>query len=305
MDRYFHFHVTALKTSESERETRRLRGDNELEYSRLLATIEEISDRKKLLIGLQANLQALKDTRDQLVDAEKLSAVGKLAAGVAHEMNNPLTAVLTYSSLLIDKIQTLPEDLLERLPRFEERLKRMKEAATVCKSIADNLLSFSRQSREERIAISIAECIRLTQGLIHMQLTSNQVSLEMDLPDPAPRVLTNPAELQQVFTNLIVNAIHAIGSGGKIILKAREQGDRCIVEVTDNGPGIPPEIQQKIFDPFFTTKPLGEGTGLGLSIVYGIIQNLSGTIEIDSVMGEGTTFRISLPRLSDKDGTHE
>jgi len=300
-ERHFHFHIKGLKISTSEFEAHHAPGDEGNSQARFLVTIEEISDRVKLLHGLQANLRVLKDTRDQLVDAEKLSAVGKLAAGVAHEMNNPLTAVLTYSSLLIDKLRAMPEDLQERLPRFEERLVRMKEAATVCKSIADNLLSFSRQSREEKIAVSIAETLRLTQGLIHMHLTKSQVQLEIDMPAPPPRVLTNPAELQQVFTNLIVNAIQAIGSGGKIVVKGREQDGRCLIEVSDNGPGIPAEIQQKIFDPFFTTKPLGEGTGLGLSIVYGIIQNLSGTIEIDSTMGVGTTFRISLPLLIEKD----
>lgn len=297
--RWFHIQARYLRMGEVEQAF--ALGQNDEELASILLVIEDITDRKQLLVDLENNLIALQEARDQLVQAEKLSALGKLAAGVAHEMNNPLSAVLTYANLLETKIKKLPPEIQEHLTGFDDRLSKMQFAAQRCKDIADNLLSFSRESSESKTKVQLIHCLNSTLELIHTSLVEKQIHLRLQIPENLPPLFGNSSQLQQVFTNLILNSIQAMEAGGSIEIQAihKPGEEMCSILVKDSGPGVPEHIQSKIFDPFFTTKGLSQGTGLGLSITYGIVQDHGGFInllESDCDSTEtGASFLIQLP----------
>ena len=244
---------------------------------------------------LEAAYKELRETQAKLIQEGKMSAVGKLAAGVAHEMNNPLTGVLTYAVLLKEELENAPEEIRSQLPEFPEQLDLIKLSAQRCKSIADNLLNFSRQSEPEMTLVNLSDVISGTFELIGTQIRHKGIKLTRDIPEGLPAIRGNANQLQQVFTNIVLNAIHVMDSGGKITVCAKRDGPECEVAISDTGSGIPKEHLDKIFEPFFTTKAIGKGTGLGLSIVYGIVQNHGGEITVDSVLGKGTTFNLRFP----------
>lgn len=252
------------------------------------------TERKKAA-QLEAAYKELRETQAKLIQAGKMSAVGKLAAGVAHEMNNPLTGVLTYAVLLKEELENAPEEIRSQLPEFSEQLDLIKLSAQRCKSIADNLLNFSRQSEPEMTLVNLSDVISRTFELIGAQIRHKGIKLTRDIPEGLPAIRGNANQLQQVFTNIVLNAIHVMDSGGKITVCAKRDVPECEVAISDTGPGIPKEHLDKIFEPFFTTKAIGKGTGLGLSIVYGIVQNHGGEITVDSVLGKGTTFNLRFP----------
>src|SRR2546427_6938096 len=227
---------------------------------------------------------------EQLQQREKLSSIGLLAAGVAHEVNTPLTGVSSYTQMLLNM---LPENdpkhaLLQKVHRQADR-------AT---EIVNNLLNFSRTgSAAEFNGIDIHRVLDDTLQLLEPQLRRSQIEIIREYADNLPRVHGNSVKLQQVFTNLILNARDSIANGqGRIVLATRNgEEDLLTVEVADNGIGIDADDVAKIYDPFFTTKGVGRGTGLGLAVTYGIVQEHSGHISVSSTPGLGTTFRITLP----------
>ena len=226
---------------------------------------------------------------EQLQQREKLSSIGLLAAGVAHEVNTPLTGVSSYTQMLLGMLpETDPKHAL---------LKKIDRQADRAVNIVNNLLNFSRTgSATEFVDLNVNRVLDDTIQLIEPQLHRNQIELQRDYDTDAPLVIGNPGKLQQVFTNLLLNARDAIPDGGRITLKTSvSEDDSLVVEVSDTGIGIAPENVAKIYDPFYTTKGVGRGTGLGLAVTYGIIQEHSGHISVDSVPGRGTTFRITLP----------
>jgi PAS domain S-box-containing protein len=239
-----------------------------------IIVLEDISSRLKL--------------EEQLQQREKLSSIGLLAAGVAHEVNTPLTGVSSYTQMLLGM---LSEDdpkhaLLEKVHKQTER----------ASNIVNNLLNFSRAGNsEEFIELDLNRILEDTLQLLEVQLRRSQVELEKDYTPQLPATFGNAGKLQQVFTNLILNARDAMPEGGKIILSTRMTGDGVEIQITDNGEGIAPENLTKIYDPFFTTKEVGKGTGLGLAVSYGIVQEHSGEIKVESRLGEGTTFRLIFP----------
>ena len=226
---------------------------------------------------------------EQLQQREKLSSIGLLAAGVAHEINTPLTGVSSYTQMLLGMLaDTDPKHALL------QKIRRQTDRAT---GIVNNLLNFSRTGGVTDFAeVDLNRVLDDTLQLLEPQLRHSRIELEREYARDLPRVHGNPGKLQQVFTNLLLNARDAIPDGGRVTLRtAADERDSVTVEVADTGIGIAPENVARIYDPFFTTKGVGRGTGLGLAVSYGIVQEHSGHISVESEPGRGTTFRITLP----------
>jgi len=227
---------------------------------------------------------------EQLQQREKLSSIGLLAAGVAHEVNTPLTGVSSYTQMLLNM---LPEN--DPKHALLEKVRRQADRAT---DIVNNLLNFSRTGgAAEFSSVDVHRVLDDTLQLLEPQLRRSQIEIIRDYGGELPQVHANAVKLQQVFTNLILNARDSIANGDGRITLATRNGDEGLltVEVADNGVGIAPDDVAKIYDPFFTTKGVGRGTGLGLAVTYGIVQEHSGHISVSSTPGTGTTFRITLP----------
>jgi PAS domain S-box-containing protein len=226
---------------------------------------------------------------EQLQQREKLSSIGLLAAGVAHEVNTPLTGVSSYTQMLLGMLpETDPKHAL---------LQKVRRQADRASDIVNNLLNFSRTgSATQFTEVDVHRVLDDTLQLLETQLRRNQIEVERYYDPNLPKTFGNAGKLQQVFTNLILNARDAIPEGGRITLfTASTDKETIIVEVADTGIGIAPENVAKIYDPFYTTKGVGRGTGLGLAVTYGIVQEHSGHISVESTPGRGTTFRITLP----------
>jgi two-component system NtrC family sensor kinase len=226
----------------------------------------------------------------RLVQADKLSSIGLLAAGVAHEVNTPLAVISTYAQMLAKQIsgdeQKAP--LLEKIARQTFR----------ASEIVNSLLNFSRTSPTEFVSLDLNKVVRETLALVEHQMTKTGVTATLALADNLPRIKGNPGKLQQVFLNLFLNARDAMERGGVLALKTSSLDGRVLITVADSGAGIARENLAKIFDPFFTTKGAKKGTGLGLSISYGIVREHGGDIEVQSEIGAGTRFELSFPQVS-------
>lgn len=271
----------------------------------LQQTRNEIEDYNRTLEEkiIQRTLE-LEEAQAQLIQSEKMSAIGQLAAGVAHELNNPLGGILGYAQFALEKMKKRqiddPDD--KGLTSFIRYLTDIETQARRCKAIVQNLLRFSRSRRTTEFEdVDINATIEDTVTFVEHQLHMSQIELILELNDSLPIVQGSSGQLQQVFTNLIINAMHASEPQAKIHIKSRfspalgEFGGAVEVQITDQGCGIEPESIKKIFEPFFTTKEVGKGTGLGLSVSYGIIKDHGGEIKVDSVVGQGTTFTLILP----------
>lgn len=244
---------------------------------------------------IQRTLQRLKSTQDQLVQTEKLSAIGKFVAGVAHELNNPLTGVIGFSEMLQDTgINEHQQNYLNRIIDSAER----------CHKIVQSLLSFSRVRRPERTSVNINQLIEATVEIFKYELPVSNIEVTSDFASNLPALLIDPHQIQLVFLNILNNARQAIESqqtSGAIHITTELVEGHVRISFRDNGPGIPNENLSQIFDPFFTTKSVGEGTGLGLSLSYGIIREHDGTITAKNNKDKGVTFIIDLHVVSVKD----
>ena len=233
---------------------------------------------------------------NQLRQADKLSALGQMAAGVAHEINTPLTIISGYTELLLRELKALGvQGATEKLKMVSEEVDRIAE-------IVRNLLRFARPSKISSDHCSVNECVRRTLALVERQMAYRGIALEMHLCDSEPVVIADAGELEQVFLNIVLNAIQAMPSGGYLRVasstadsRSGSGGPQVSIEFQDTGCGIPGENLTRIFDPFFTTKEVGKGTGLGLSVSYGIVQKYGGSISVASKLGKGTTFIVRLP----------
>lgn len=230
------------------------------------------------------------DLERQLLQAEKLSSVGLLAAGVAHEVNTPLAVISTYAQMLAKQVNGDQQKaaILEKIAKQTFR----------ASEIVNSLLNFSRTAPREHIQVDLNRIAQETVTLVEPQLTKANVALELDLEAGLGDVKGNPGQLQQVLLNLILNARDAMKDGGMVRLRSYADGDFAVLCLSDTGEGIPPENLKRIFDPFFTTKGFGKGTGLGLSVTYGIVQEHAGTIEVDSQPGRGTEFTLRFPLVA-------
>jgi two-component system NtrC family sensor kinase len=231
----------------------------------------------------------------QLVQSEKMAAVGTLAGGVAHEVNNPLGAILAFSQL---GLQDSDEGTT-----IHEFFREIEDSALRCKRIVESLLNFSRISRGERVAVNLQEIADRALFLCNRRFQQRNVGVTSEYGDDVSTVIGDPNQLQQVILNLLNNAADACSSGGMVTIRTGEVAHHSMyLEVSDDGEGIDATHLEKVFEPFFTTKPEGEGTGLGLSISYGIIEDHGGTITIGSDTGVGTTFKIVFPLPSAQGG---
>ena len=226
---------------------------------------------------------------DQLMQAEKLSSIGLLAAGVAHEVNTPLAVIASQAQMLLRQV---PPDNAQAAT-----LEKIVKQAFRASEIVNHLLKFSRVSGSELAELDLNKVIRETVSLLDPMLRAAKISLNTELEPLLPPVSGNYGKLQQVFMNLIMNAHDALPQGGEITLATGVKNSAIYVEVADNGVGIPPDQLSKIYDPFFTTKASSRGTGLGLSVTYGIIREHSGKIQVESAVGQGTSFRLEFPAV--------
>jgi two-component system NtrC family sensor kinase len=240
--------------------------------------------------ALKQRDQQLKDfTRKKIMESERLALIGQLSANVAHELNNPLQGIVTYSHLLLER---QPQEDSSR-----ELLQKIVIQANRCRDIIRGLLDFSRQRKPDKTPCSLntvlQDCISLVKDQALFQNIQLQVSLQQDLP----MAVIDPSQIERVFMNMILNAVEAMEGAGRLRMATRyDANDRVIeIELEDTGHGVPEENLERIFDPFFTTKEAGHGTGLGLAISFGIIKEHRGSISVKSTVGQGTTFTIRLP----------
>lgn len=262
---------------------------NSLILNVAVAPLRTVSQGQTGAIIVMENVTSRIKLEESLQQSEKLSSIGLLAAGVAHEVNTPLTGVSSYTQMLLGMIP-------ETDPKHKLLLKVQKQTERAS-NIAGNLLNFSRVGNTtEFVEIDVNKVLDNTLQLLEIQLRKSNIQIVKNYAEFLPNIYGNAGKLQQVFTNLILNARDAIFDGGIITLLTKIDGeDSVVIEVSDNGIGIEPENLGKIYDPFFTTKGVGSGTGLGLAVTYGIVQEHSGTIETTSEVGEGTTFRLEFP----------
>lgn len=241
------------------------------------------------IVCLAKDVTAIKETEQRIQQTEKLVAVGQLAAGVAHEINNPLGVILCHTDILKENNED-NEETYHDISTIERH-------AENCKRIVADLLDFSRSgnSRTERQLGSVNDAIESVLSMVGQQFKKNQITLSCDLDSPLPDCLMDSRRIQQVLVNLIMNSVHAVGNKGNIAINTRADDKHIFIEIDDDGPGIDKELLDKIFDPFFSTKEPGQGTGLGLSVSYGIVHEHDGEIRVQSNPGQGTLFTVILP----------
>jgi signal transduction histidine kinase len=258
------------------------------ELASLETAFNQMEDRlKNALWSLEHTIEKLREKQAQLVEAEKLALVGKLAAGIAHEINNPLTSVLTFSNLMLE--QCPPDD-----PRHE-KLKLMARETNRARTIVRQLLNFGRETVIKPEKININQPVSEIADSLAAQDAFKGIGLDLKLAENLPEVNADPAQIGQVVMNLLLNAIHSITPPGRIEVVTRKIENSVEIVFRDTGAGIPEENIHKIFDPFFTTKDASKGTGLGLAVSYGIIKKHGGEIEVASTVGKGSTFIVRLP----------
>ena len=233
----------------------------------------------------------------QIIDTGRLASIGELAAGIAHEINNPIAIMVEEAGWIEDMLED--EDLSAR-ETTDEVLRAVRQIDTQggrCKEITHKLLSFARKTDPDIREVDLNRLVTDSVELLEQKARYANVTIETDLAAGLPAVAASPSELQQVFLNLINNAVAAIDNvgGGLVTLTSQLAGGEVVLEVADTGQGIPEANLGRIFDPFFTTKPVGQGTGLGLSICYGIVDKLGGALSVESEVGSGTLFTIRLP----------
>lgn len=247
------------------------------------------------LIRVEAEKSA---SDDLLVQSQKMAALGKLAAGVAHEINNPLQVIAEKAGWMKDLLEEEDVSKSENFKEFQDCILKIERQLERCRSITHRLLRFGRRMEPTHEMVNVNEILAETITFLENEAHFREIVIERDYDEGLPKITTDPTQLQQVFLNIIENAIDAIGKDGTIIVKTSQSmagSPEVVIEISDTGPGIPKELLAKIFDPFFTTKSPGEGTGLGLSISHSTVEKLGGRITVSSERGVGTTFRISLP----------
>lgn len=259
--------------------------DREGDVSHVITVGEDITDRV--------------EAHRAVARAEKLAAVGRLAAGVVHEINNPLATISACAEALESRVNEGAFDGTEALEDLREYLGLIRSEAFRCKNITMGLLDFSRTRSSGRTPVDLGEVVDSAARLLSHQQRGSGINFDIHRPDSLPSVSGDPGQLQQVIIALATNAVDAMPGGGQLTITTKRNGKSVLIEVTDTGFGIAPENVANIFEPFFTTKEVGKGTGLGLAVCYGILTEHGGSLDVQSTPGVGTTFTISLPAISD------
>jgi two-component system, NtrC family, sensor kinase len=251
---------------------------------------------KRMVRHVAESAQEKQMINDQLVEAGKLASLGEMAAGIAHEINNPVGIMIGEAGWMQDLLEDGSLKQQENEEEFRRSLQKIVTQGRRCKEITHKLLSFARKTDPTLRPMQINDLVTEVVGLSEQRARFDNVRLITAFDDQLPLVRISPSEVQQVLLNLINNSLDAMEKkGGKIEVTTAVDGDYVVVHISDNGPGIPEAYLKRIFEPFFTTKPPGKGTGLGLSICYGIIKKIGGEITVESELGIGTTFQIFIP----------
>jgi two-component system NtrC family sensor kinase len=231
----------------------------------------------------------------KIMESERLALIGQLSANVAHELNNPLQGIVTYSHLLLEEETCSDEE--------RANIQKIVVQANRCRDIIRGLLDFSRQKKPDKTLCNVNTLLQGCISLVEKQALFHNIRLNTDLQEDLPMVVLDPSQVERVFLNLIINAAEAMDGNGRLDLATRHNRKKKNVEirVQDTGHGISAENMAKIFDPFFTTKETGHGVGLGLAISYGIVKEHGGTISVTSELEKGTTFTVSLPLATPDD----
>jgi two-component system, NtrC family, sensor kinase len=254
--------------------------------SRLIRRVEQADQQRDLMYG-------------DLLRSAKLASLGEMATGLAHEINNPLAIISAEQTNLGDELSDLdlPTGARETL---EEGIQRCKRQVERCGNITAKMLQFGRKTETVLRATEVEPVLREICQLLDRRARNSNVNLALKVDSGLPPAWLDANELEQVLANLVNNSVDAIDGGGTVTVSATREGDHILLQVADNGKGIPPEQLSRIFQPFFTTKPVGQGTGLGLAVVYGIVQGWGGSTQVESRPGVGTTMSIRIPLASDR-----
>ncbi len=252
------------------------------------------------VITVGEDITARVEANKAVARAEKLAAIGRLAAGVVHEINNPLATISACAEALENRVNEGEFNNSPAVDDLREYLGLIRSEAFRCKSITNGLLDFSRTRTGEHTLLNLGDVIASAARLLAHQQRREGITFEIESSNDLPPVSGDAGQLQQVIIALATNAVDAMAGGGLLKISSRPNGKSVLVEVSDTGGGIAPENIQKIFEPFFTTKEVGKGTGLGLAVCYGILTEHGGTLDVQSTIGVGTTFTISLPVVSEE-----
>jgi two-component system NtrC family sensor kinase len=241
------------------------------------------------VIAIGQDLTAVKELERRIIQAEKLASLGQLAASVVHEINNPMTAVVTYADAMLSRMRTVPDT-----DGDQDKLKKILDSSGRILRFTKDLVSYARPAQDKPTRVDLAKVVEMAISFCDHVLVKSNISLVKRF-DPLPAILGVKANLAQVFVNLITNACHAMSPGGVVNVTLTQENGCAVARVSDSGSGIEPKNLEKVFEPFFTTKQDGRGTGLGLSIVQGIVEKHGGRVEVASELGAGTTFTVFLP----------
>jgi two-component system NtrC family sensor kinase len=237
---------------------------------------------------------------DGLMQSSKMAALGKLAAGIAHEVNNPLAVIKEKVGWLSDLMSEEDVSKSENFQEFEDALRKIDYHVDRARKVTHRLLGFARRMEPSQERVNVNKILEETIDFLRNEAHYRNIEIRSEYAPDLPEITSDQAQLQQVFLNILNNAIDAVAKDGVITVRTthNSQKHKMAICIADNGPGIPNEVLNRVFDPFFTTKEVGKGTGLGLSISYSIVEKLGGRIMVASEVGSGTTFTISLPILN-------
>jgi two-component system NtrC family sensor kinase len=262
----------------------------------LLIGANALSLSKKMVRRIQQADKEKQKRNEQMFQTGKLASIGELAAGIAHEINNPVAIMVEEAGWIDDLLEEEEFQESKNLSEFRRALRQIRTQGERCKEITHKLLSFARKTDSRVETVRLNELIEDMVTISAKKARFSGIIINMEIEKDLPPIEVSPSELQQVLLNLINNALDAMEKeGGTLSISARLEDKNIVIEVSDDGVGIPEDNLSQIFDPFFTTKPVGKGTGLGLSICYGIIKKLGGEISVRSIIDKGSTFYVKLP----------
>jgi len=239
--------------------------------------------------------KGISELNDQLIQSDKMAALGKMATGIAHEINNPLAIIGEKAGWMRDLLDEEEFQESENFKEYEQSVDKIEEHVERARKITHDMLGFARRMEHRLDDVDINNVLNQTLELLQSHAQTNNIEINKDFQSELPIIAGDQSQLQQVFLNLINNAIDAVEKDGLIEVKTRKKDSQIVVAIKDNGPGIAEEHLKKVFDPFFTTKETGKGIGLGLSVSYNIIKKLGGTIKVESKLSEGAVFSVKLP----------